>query len=417
MGDVDVSMQVEGPEDFLFSGKQLNSNDENLLFSPDEATVLDERFSLDTDVPTQLDIDLDTTMDIYTDSGVARAEVTVDDIFRDSDDEEDNAALEASQKVLELVQAFKAVSSPAHSTAVSDTDSEDSDRDREGSASDNDDESTKADDAAKKSSKKHNKRSKKGSSAEGQENGVVQSEIEAVKRLEAGPTEDELRRRAVIDIDEDELEEQRERLKREGMKAMSRLLGHSDADVSRMDKQKLQQLRACRGFLRDVLQREDEDDYEDFIGDCLGKHGRRVWGDVAPPLDLWEYLDRDSYSDDEEEGEKEQDNKKESEQKEEAEEDEGGKMIYLSDSEDDDEDESLRQAERPAAPVPPPAAVLSNTIGAAARPQRPQRACSARASLLCSLRMRASAQGRENYCHAHKIKTDTLQLCQQISEN
>lgn len=191
MGDIDVVMEVEVHDEFLLAGKHLSNDDMddgNSPASPDDATVLDERFSLDTDVPTQLDMDLDVTMEIYTDGGDRMAEekeplgrgVTVDDIFRDSDDdeEEESAAIEASQKVLELVQAFKTASSPARSSTSSDTDSEDSEREAAGGS---DDGSDADEEVAKKASKKQSssdKRFKKGSGGEAQENGVVQSEIE-----------------------------------------------------------------------------------------------------------------------------------------------------------------------------------------------------------------------------------------------
>ncbi|RYG96158.1 hypothetical protein EON65_54845, partial [archaeon] len=188
MGEIDVEMQVEEQSDFLFLGKQL---DNEIASSPDDGTVLEERFSLDTDVPTQLDIDLDITTEIYTDSRERNVEesedlkrgVTVDDIFRDSDDEEeeDSIALEASQKVLDLVQAFKIVSSPAHNSAASDTDSEDSEREG-GIAGDSGDSNSDAGEiATKKASKNQSiaiKKSTRGSGRDGQENGVVQSEIE-----------------------------------------------------------------------------------------------------------------------------------------------------------------------------------------------------------------------------------------------
>jgi len=148
-------------------------------------------------------------------------------------------------------------------------------------------------------------------------NHIVESEINIIKTLQQEPTESEIRRRELIEIDEEELEERMEELNRATIKVIKHSLGYSKYEQN-------QKLIQCRMFLKTYLLKkttnrngdektnydgvdvnhdddeDDEDDWIEFIEDSIEKHNNRIYGmNVSPLIDAMAYLRRDVYSDDE----------------------------------------------------------------------------------------------------------------------
>lgn len=98
--------------------------------------------------------------------------------------------------------------------------------DSEQSASSSSDVEGDADDESdKEDKKKASKKGKKEKEPLPNRKSAVQAEIDAVKKLESGPTEAELRRRRLIEIDQDEMEDRIERINRVALKAISSVTG------------------------------------------------------------------------------------------------------------------------------------------------------------------------------------------------
>lgn len=282
---------------------------------------------------------------------------------------------------------------------------------------------------------------------EKEKNLVVQSEIEAIKRIEQGPSEAELRRRKLIEMwvhypytksyhtsltplicfnsDEDELEEKIEQLNKRGLEIITKSTGLSK-------EQRKQRLIECRTFLARIWKSEkDEDvDHAEFIEINIEKQYNRLFpvsDDV--PFDALEYLERDSYSSDDKSDDDNDDDKEEEEKKEE--------MICLSDSSDDEDSDreeggagsgnTTDQSISPLRPLPPPTttrpALPSNDPRRRFRQlllqqHQQQRLMNknSKTALLFSLRQKIHETAMENYCHQKKIAKEDLQLRLEIAE-
>ena len=277
-------------------------------------------------------------------------------------------------------------------------------------------------------------------------NRVVQSEIEAVKRLEMGPSAAELARRKLIELDEDVLEERIERLNKIGLQVISSLTGLSKEE-------RLRQLKSCRSFLIPLWKKsaeasakskgdDEEDEYNEdvelgeFIENCLEKQITRMFGNIDNdeiPIDPFGYLEQDTFSDEEEEKEREKDKgmllKKQQEEKEKEE------VIYFSDSEDsEDGDEQAEEAVVVEEKVVEIKQVETTTYTSPSRnifsalvdPNNnsflrrkllaPEIAKNSRAALLISLRKKVHQAAKEQYCTQKKIRTTDLNLRLEVSE-
>lgn len=119
---------------------------------------------------------------------------------------------------------------------------------------------------------------------------VVESEIAIVKSIENGPSEAELRRRNLIEIDEDELEERIEKLNKNTIELISKQLGLSKHE-------QLQKIINCRIFLKNYINKDD--DLDAFIEETIDKHNDRIYGRNAEvAIDALDYLEKDDYPSD-----------------------------------------------------------------------------------------------------------------------
>lgn len=151
---------------------------------------------------------------------------------------------------------------------------------------------------------------------------------------ETGPTEAELRRLKLIELDPDVEEEKIERFNKWGLEVLSNATG-----LDRLTRRR--KLREARTFLRDLWLEKKE--HLDVIESYLEKQVGRLFGDLEnAPFDPIAYLERDAYSDDEDEDEtarKTEDVKKEEAVEKGAQSNaEAEDVILLSDSEDEEEE-------------------------------------------------------------------------------
>ncbi|KAJ1418101.1 hypothetical protein B484DRAFT_397063 [Ochromonadaceae sp. CCMP2298] len=273
---------------------------------------------------------------------------------------------------------------------------------------------------------------------------AVEGEIAVTKQLDAGPSEAELRRRDLIEIDQDELEERLERANRRTLRAMGRALGLSKAE-------RYHRIVECREFLKTQL---GDADMADFIEETVDKLNDRTYGDGEPTVDALDYLDKAQYSDDDEDLREDPDTDEEEEVKAEpvavtdavqsagvGAEGEGGDEggVFLSDSEDEDVDTSAVHVVvfKPTTTPSPPQAVDAATVKASLLgqirlqedanrerdQQRKERFLAARAApqnsrsaLLIQLRQKVSKAAKENYCHQRRISTEQLATRLQVAE-
>lgn len=157
------------------------------------------------------------------------------------------------------------------------------------------------------------------------------------------------------------------------------------------------QLKECRAYLKRYLS-TDEEDARKQMESFVEKHARRVFT-ADTNVDVWAYLDQDSYSDEEKEIKEE------------------GEMVYLSDSEDD--------SPAPAARAPAPVAVPASAPIAPKGPMINHRPLifdpsriphSARTSLLISLRQKVAQAAADHYCSSRHLSAGQLDEQIELSE-
>eukprot|EP01038_Epipyxis_sp_PR26KG_P013063 gene13063-17507_t len=243
---------------------------------------------------------------------------------------------------------------------------------------------------------------------------VVDSEIETQKRIERGPTEAELRRIALIEIDPDELEERIEKINKVAASVICSRTGLSK-------EQQKETLKASREYLAIHIK---DNKFEDYILEMIEKQVAVTYGnalfDQSIVDSIVNFINSDQSIEDSSDDERSKiksgnvipNNEN---------------MVSLSDSDSDNESDMQQ-------PLP----VLSNLIKSVCisinKPQTLrerllerkqkmllqggmcQRNLSSRASLMIMLRQKVSSTATENYCSQHKIPADELKQRSEISE-
>ena len=212
------------------------------------------------------------------------------------------------------------------------------------------------------------------------ENDVVNSEIEIFKQLESGPTEAELRRRQLIEVDPDEMEEKVEKLNQITLSAL-------ESKYSEAEQQK--QIRYCREYLSKQYR---DPSYKDFVESSLEKHMNKAYSaydDMVFPFDPLDKIKSGTFSDDENHipGNDQS-------------------FVELSDSDNDEKDLILPSKETRELEERKKKFLLAQS--------RPQ---SSRTALLIALRLKVQETANENYCTQMRMQRNQMNTRLQIAEN
>ena len=220
---------------------------------------------------------------------------------------------------------------------------------------------------------------------------VLKSEIEIVKQLESGPTEAEIRRRQLIEVDPDVLEDKIERLNQITINALE------------IKNSSLEQKRQIRVTTENLAVHLRDSVYSEFVESSLEKQMNKVFStyDDAFPFNPLEFIKKGEFSDDEKESDKAAND---------------DKFIDLSDS-DDSDDEGVKIKNIKSEPKMPTKEEREleerkrRFVLAQARPQ------SSRTALLTALRQKVQETANENYCTQMRMQRDQLQTRLQIAEH
>ena len=300
-------------------------------------------------------------------------------------------------------------------------------------------------------------------------NAALASELDALKKIEKGPSEAELRRRKLIEVDDDDLAFRIDRLNAVAMRELNKCAG-------RNRKIQQQQMRELKRWIRTLLEKGN-DDIRDLIEEELGRCETRLRDSEGNTVSAMAYLkaseakdDADDAADNEDDEEEEcvrggalmtshlttlVDNKEKG-----SEENKGSDQeIYmaLSDSEDEDEGEDDRGANDEVnqrdggdaveegvaddvvidteTPAPGPGLGEENDPGQEESPKGlpdvvvlgPARSLqrlamamgsklTARAALKQQLRKKVIVTATENYCKQQHIQTAELKLRMDVTE-
>ena len=113
-------------------------------------------------------------------------------------------------------------------------------------------------------------------------NAALASELEALKKIEKGPSEAELRRRKLIEIDDEDLAFRIDRLNAVAMKELNKCAG-------RNRKLQQQQMRELKQWMRNLLEKGDED-IRDLIGEELSRCETRLRDSEGNTVNAMAYL-------------------------------------------------------------------------------------------------------------------------------
>ena len=291
-------------------------------------------------------------------------------------------------------------------------------------------------------------------------NAALASELEAQKKIEKGPTEAELRRRKLIEVDEEELTYRIDRLNAVAMRELNKCAG-------RNRKVQQQQMREIKKWIRNLLEKAD-DDIKDLIGEELGRCETRLRDSEGNTVNTMAYLkasdakdDADDAADNEDDEEEESERKaalitphlttvtdnndketymalSDSEDEDEGEDDDGGANDEVKEKDEGDggdvedividtetsapaleekegQEEEVKEQEEPAKGLPDVV-----VLGPARSLQRLAMAMgsklTARAALKQQLRKKVIVTATENYCKQQHIQTAELKLRMDITE-
>ena len=220
---------------------------------------------------------------------------------------------------------------------------------------------------------------------------VLKSEIEIVKQLESGPTEAEIRRRQLIEVDPDILEDKIERLNQITISALENKFSS------------VEQKRQIRATAESLAVHLRDSVYTEFVESSLEKQMNKVFSafeDVSFPFNPLEFIKKGDFSEDEKGDDKPTEEK----------------LIDLSDSDvSDGEDIQVNiKISEPKMPTKEEIELEERKrrfLQAQARPQ------SSRTALLTALRQKVQETANENYCTQMRMQRDQLQTRLQIAEN